>query len=488
MSEYKGSSGRSGFIDTHKLWSDEQCEVSLQTVARVREAKLETVRFAFADQHGLLRGKTLLVDEFESAMRSGITATTSLLLKDTSHRTVFPIWAMEVGLEMERLRGAADCIMVPDPTTFRVLPWSGRTGWILCDLYFSDGDPVPFSTRQACRAALDRLTASGYQFRCGIEVEFHLFKREEQKLHPKDTGQPGAPPEVTPLGHGYQYLSEARMDAIEPVVDLIRREVVAMGLPLRTIEVEFGPSQVEFTFAPLEGLRTADLMVLFRSATKQICRRHGYHATFMCRPAFENFFSSGWHLHQSLLDRTSGVNAFMPDNDISPLSVTGKAYMAGLLKHAEAACVFTTPTITGYKRYRPHSLAPDRIHWARDNRGAMLRVLGDPGNPGTRIENRVGEAAANPYLYLASQIHAGLDGIEHGLSPPPSADTPYATDAPWLPRSLVEAMAALNANAMYRKAFGDTFVDYILAIKEAEISRFFSEVTDWEQREYFDLF
>ena len=359
---------------------------------------------------------------------------------------------------------------------------------MLCDMYYPDGRIVPYSGRAICRDAVNRLAGAGYDFLSGIEIEFHLFEIEDRKLRPEQSGMPGDPPDVSPLAHGFQYLAEFRMDEVEPVIDLIRRDITAMGLPLRTVEMEFGPSQVEFTFAPLPGIESADLMVLFRSAAKQICRRHGYHATFMCRPGLANFFSSGWHLHQSLLDSGTGANAFMPDREGALVSEVGEAYVAGLLEHAAAACVFTTPTINGYKRYRPQSLAPDRILWAKDNRGAMIRVLGGPGDAGSRVENRVGESAANPHLYLASQIIAGLDGIERGLAPPPLADTPYTADAAMLPRSLMDAMVALRESTMFRRALGDEFVDYILAIKEGEVSRYLTEVTDWEHREYFEIF
>jgi glutamine synthetase len=228
-------------------------------------------------------------------------------------------------------------------------------------------------------------------------------------------------------------------------------------------------------------------MMLFRSAVKQVCRRQGYHASFMCRPKLPNVMSSGWHLHQSLRDRHTGANAFMPEGD-APLSPLGRHYLAGLLAHARGAAVFTTPTVNGYKRYRPYTLAPDRVIWGRDNRGVMLRVIGGAGDPATRIENRVGEPSANPYLYLASQIVCGLDGIERRLEPGPSADTPYETSAPLLPRSLEEALLALRDNACLAAGMGEGFVDYVLRIKQGELARYQSEVTDWEHREYFELY
>jgi glutamine synthetase len=226
-------------------------------------------------------------------------------------------------------------------------------------------------------------------------------------------------------------------------------------------------------------------MILLRSAVKQLCRRLGYHATFMCRPKLPNVVSSGWHLHQSLRRAADGANVFVSLDQ--PLSALAQSYLGGLLAHARAATAFSTPTINGYKRYRPFANAPDRVSWARDNRGVMVRVLGGPNDPATRLENRVGEPAANPYLYMASQIVAGLDGIDRTLDPGPSSDTPYSSDAPGLPRGLTEALTALHENACFQARFGGFFIDYFCRLKQAEIDRFLSEVTDWEHREYFSL-
>jgi glutamine synthetase len=293
--------------------------------------------------------------------------------------------------------------------------------------------------------------------------------------------------EVSVLSSGYQYLTETRFDQLEPVLETIRRDVVALDLPLRSVEIELGPSQCEFTFQPQAGLAPADTMMLFRSAVKQSARRQGCHATFMCRPKLPNAMSSGWHLHQSLRDRRSGANVFVPDGE-GQLSTLGRHYLAGLLAHARATAAFTTPTINGYKRYRQYSLAPDRVIWGRDNRGVMLRVIGGPGDAATRIENRIGEPAANPYLYMASQIVAGLDGVRQKLEPGPSADAPYEMDAPLLPKSLDEALAALRDDDCIAEGFGQAFVDYFIRVKQGELARYHAEVSEWEQREYFELF
>ena len=473
-------------VERAGLWTEDRKVATREAERRMRAGEMSVVRLAFADQHGILRGKTLVASEVDAALKNCVGFTTTMLLKDTSHRTVFPVWQPGGGFGMKELEGAADVVMLPDPTTFRALPWAPHSGWMLCDIYFADGRPMPLCTRHILRNTLSTLADRGYDFVAGLEVEFHLFKLEKSKLGVDDAGQPGEPPDVSLLNQGYQYLTEQRYDEIDPILEILRTNLVDLGLPLRSLEVEFGPSQVEFTFRTGTGLDPADTMVLFRSATKQIAQRNGFHATFMCRPKLANVMSSGWHLHQSLTDRKTHANAFADGTE--PLSATGHHYMAGLLEHARAAAAFSTPTLNGYKRYRPFSLAPDRAIWGRDNRGVMVRVLGGPGDPATHLENRVGEPAANPYLYMASQIVAGLDGLDRKLDPGPSADTPYEAQAPLLPRSLGEALAALKESKVLRAGLGDFFVDYYLRLKQAEIDRFELEVSDWEQREYFSLF
>jgi glutamine synthetase len=476
------------FAERNGLWSSERQEAAARIARLIEERGLETVRISFPDQHGLLRGKTIAASDALNAMRSGVTITSSLLAKDTSNKTVLPIWTAGGAFGMAAFEGAGDVIMMPDPATFRVLPWSPNTGWVLADLYLSDGTPVPFATRAILAEALQRLCGAAYDYVAGLEVEFHVFKVTGAAIRPEDAGQPGTPPEVELLTTGYQYLSELRFDQMEPVLEIIRRQIVELGLPVRSVECEYGPSQCEFTFQAMGAMEAADAMVLFRSAVKQICQRNGLHATFMCRPRIPNVMSSGWHLHQSLVDRQSGRNVFVPPTREDALSPVGRAYLGGLVTHARAGALFTTPTINGYKRFRSHSLAPDRALWGRDNRGAMLRVLSAPGDLASRIENRIGEPAANPYLYLASQIYAGLDGIERSLDPGPPADRPYDTPAPALPRSLGEAIEALRGDRFFRSRMGEPFIDYLLAIKEAEFARFNAEVTDWEHREYFEMY
>jgi len=481
--------GRSDFVERHGLWSAEQADAAKEVAEIIASGEVELVRFSFPDQHGLLRGKALIGEAAVEALHNGVNMVTTLLAKDTAHKTVYPVFTQGGGFDMPEMTGAGDFVMVADPLTFRRLPWAPGTGWMLCDIYWPDGGAIPFSTRDILRRAEADLTSAGYDYLAGLEVEFHLFEMKNPQLEAAAATQPALPPEVSILAHGFHYLTEDRFDELEPAVELIRNAVLELGLPLRSTEVEFGPSQCEFTFRPLSALAAADCMVQFRSAVKQVARRHGLHATFMCKPSLPNLFASGWHLHQSLVDRATGLNAFMPENDTELFSSVGRHFVAGLLKHARASTLFAAPTINAYKRYQPNSLAPERVAWSLDNRGAMLRALGGPQDSGTRIENRTGEPAANPYLYIGSQILAGLDGLKSAAEPQDPTDTPYILNgAERLPRSIMEAVAALRGDAFFRDQFGEAFVDYYLFIKEAEIARFLSAVTDWEQAEYFEMY
>ena len=463
--------------------TDEQHEAAAAILAR---DDFHTVRMSFADQHGLLRGKTIPASGLAAAFRGGIACVSTLLSKDTSGTTVFAAFNADGGIGVAAMAGAADLVLVPDPSTFHLLPWVEGTARILCDLRFSNGAAVPFDTRGVLRTALDRAASAGYGYRTGLEIEFHLYRRAEHAPNADGIGHGVHPTQVEPINHGTQLLAEDRADEIEPATRRIRDVLAAMGIELRSVEVEYGANQLELTLDPQVGLAAADTAVLLRGTIKQLTRRHGYHATFMCRPQIADSKASGWHLHQSLVD-VDGHNAFVPADD-SPISTVGSQFVAGQLAHAAGACVFANPTVNGYKRFQPYSMAPDRIAWARDNRGALIRLVGSAEDGSTHIENRVGESAANPYLYLASQLHSGLNGVDAELVAPPSADDPYTADAARLPTSLGAALDALTADEGLTKAMGEQFVSYYLAIKRAELARFERAVTDWEHNEYFDLF
>src|SRR6516225_10732599 len=490
--------GQPGFVERHGLMSAEANAMARGVAETIRTAGLRTVRLTVVDQHGVPRAKSLSPDAAIAAMSDGLDFSGAIYSLDTGNQVFVPAFARGGGFGIEEFTGFPDVMLVPDPTTFVMLPWADRTGWMLCDAYFGNGQPVPLDGRGALRRQLASLASLGYDFVAGLEVEFYIVSLSGGPLSPENAGFTPPPPPVSVFERGYQYLSEVRLDSMSATLEALRDALGSVGLLPRSMEDEWGPGQLEFSFAPMRGLAAADAAVLFRSAVKQVCQRRGLLATFMCRPALPNFFSSGWHLHQSLQSRASEANAFASPS--GALSDVGSSYVAGLLEHAVPSLVFAAPTVNGYKRFRPYSFAPDRVCWAVENRGALVRVQGSPGDDSSHVEMRIGEPAANPYFYLASNVAAGLDGIRRGMEPPPAADAdPYAIEAPPLPASLAEAVDALDADAFYRKAFGNTLVSYLIMMKRHEIGRYADalaelplpegqDVSGWEMREYFEFF
>ena len=298
----------------------------------------------FPIAHGVVRGKTLIAAEAMRALRTGVTCTATMVLKDLSGRTAFPIF------QPRRRTAPATWSWSPTPTTFRVLPWAPHSGWILCDLYRNGrhAASVLHARADAPHAGPARRARLRLARRPGGRIP-SVASSPRASPRPDHIAMPGPPPKVMPLNHGYQYLTELRYDALEPLLETLRGNLQALGLPLRSMEVEFGPSQVEVTFGATTGMEPADLMLLFRSATKQIFARAGYLASFMCRPQLPHAASSGWHLHHSIEDAATGRNLFPHADGLSP---TG-AQLAGRIVAAcaAAAAAFSTPTINGYKRY-----------------------------------------------------------------------------------------------------------------------------------------
>jgi len=490
-----------GFIERHGLWTDEQRRQAGELKRRAEKENLQLVRLAWADPHGASRAKAVSVPAFAAALEAGYNINVATTTLDSANARVFASFTRGGGMGLDEMTGSPNLTIVPDPATFRVLPWAPGVGWVLCDEYFSSGVPFHFSPRQLLRRELRRLADKGMACVVGLEIEWYLLRVAED-LTEEHTGIPGLrgrPIKTAPVEPGFSYHSESNMDMMQPVLSALAETFERIGLPLRSIENEWGPGQLECTFAARPALEAADIAMLFRTATRQVCRRMGYFATFMCRPASKSYYSSGWHLHQSLVDAKSGRNLFMPGRAGEALSPLGRGFLGGLLKYAAASTAFATPTVNGYRRYRPNSLAPDRATWCHDHRGVMLRVLGGPGDPATRLENRIGEPAANPYLYIVSQIVAGRDGIDHDRDPGPPDEEPYAADRPMLPKTLPAALAALEQEPLFRRELGDVFVDYFLKLKRNEAGRFqqwlkdagveqTDEPTEWEQREYFDFF
>lgn len=498
----ESSVGRPTFVAEHDLWDDRQVAAAEQVEAHLDNVEL--IRLVFCDPHGLARSKTLSAETFRTVMRNGMDFSPGPFIFDTAHAIAVDFLSSDPDIGVGEIIGAGDFVVVPDPLTFQILPHlEPRTAWVLGNEYLRDGSPHPLSTRHVLRRVCEQFAGRQLVPVVGLEVEWYLTRLLEGPpgYAGNGFGMQGQAPAVEAVNAGYQFNLDSYSDSVASVANPLSAMLLELGLPLRTVEHESGPGQLEFTFDPMFALDAADAMLLFRTMVKQTCARRGFHASFMALPGIQSFDPSGWHLHQSVMSTTARRNVFSVDEATEGMSSEGKAYVEGLLARAREFCLLSVPTVNGYRRLMPQfALSPTRIGWSYEDRTAMLRILGIGRS--THVENRVGEPCANPYLAIASQLYAGLDGIiglTEGLSTSEasSGDVDEASSGV-LPQSLREALGAFRASRHAEKLLGKPLASCLAKLKESEVSRFEAwcggkepsaeEVTEWEHREYFEAF
>jgi glutamine synthetase len=481
-----------------------------QLLQQVQDAGIDEVRVVWADLHGSFRGKTVMAQALPDALNNGIGMVSTLLLKDTSDRTALPVFEPAAMAWLPEFAGASNVLLMPDPHRFTVLPWAPHCAWLRADPLWADGRAVqadPRSVLQRALAELALVDGLGLSLRCGLEVEFHIYKILDDALASDDAAWPAEPPQLRLLHPGYQLLSDSHADLAHDALAIVRSTAQGLGMPLQSLEIELGPSQFEAVFAATDAMTAADQMLLFRNGVRQALRRAGYLASFVCKPPLPHAVASGWHLHQSLVD-AAGHHVMAADSadPQAGLSERGLHWLAGLLHHAAGMTALCAPTLPAYSRYQGSVMAPQRALWGHDNRGAMLRVVGHGEH--TRIENRLSEPLANPYLMIAAQVFAGIDGWQQGLQAPPASDAPYAShidashidashsDASHneastpLPTTLAAALDALTADTVLQQGLGPQMAQVFAAIKRQELARH-AQAEDkarWERCEYFGRF
>ncbi len=471
---------------------------------------LRQLRIAWADLQGYWRGKTLVCggdlpaqQVMQAALDKGIGMVSTVMLKDSADRTAFQVFEPGALAALPGFGPANNVLLLPDPSSFQRLPWAPNTGWLRADPVWPDGSAVAVDPRRVLKDAVAALAAfgsggqRGLQLRCGLELEFHIYRLDPNAapLAPDSAAWPAPAPTVQLLHNGYALLSEAHGDQAAEALDIVQDTAQGLGLPLRSLEVELGPSQFEAVFAPTDALTAADHVVLFRNGVRQALLRAGYWATFCCKPPFAHAVASGWHLHQSLCDARgtpvmarTGASTHAANDARRVLSDKGALWLGGLLAHANAMLALCAPSLPAYARYRGSVMAPQSAVWARDNRGAMLRVVGETTEPGSvRIENRAGEPMANPYLYIAAQILAGLDGLRQQRQPPPASEHPYATGLQPLADNLPEALRALADDTVMQAGLGAPMMAVYQAVRRQELARHAKaeDQAEWLRREYF---
>jgi len=234
----------SGFIERHGLWTDDQYRFAKALAARVKKEKLKLFRVAWADPHGASRAKTVTLPAFMDALKNGYNINVATTTLDASGARTFASFTRGGGMNLDEMTGSPNLIIVPDPATFRVLPWEPDVGWILCDEYFVSGKPFYFSPRHLLRRQIERLAKRGMECRVGLEVEWYLLHLAEEHLPLDNIGAPGLKcraPNVYPVEPGYSFHSETNLDRMQAPLSAVAEALEKLNLPLRSLENEWGP-------------------------------------------------------------------------------------------------------------------------------------------------------------------------------------------------------------------------------------------------------
>lgn len=431
---------------------------------RIRDHAIHFIRFEQADLYGVSRSKTVPVGCFMDYIENGLNFYGGLLGLDI--QSMVPTgtgYAEEVAY--------ADHCTIPDLSTFTVLPWVPNTANITIDPYWYDGTPAMASPRLLLKKIINVFDEMGYICRLGYEFEFYVLDRETRR--PVYTGQP-------------IFVTLKNNFDIDFTYDLMRKMDQA-GVRIITQNSEHGPGQQEINLYYADGLAAADTAFLYKMGTKEVALQHGYIATWMTKP-FIDSSASGSHFHVSLIDKTTGKNAFDDPEGEYGLSALARRFLAGMLAHARANTIFTAPTINCYKRYRVNSFAPHSATWGMENRTVGIRLKGCRGES-THFENRLACGAANPYLLALSTLAAGLEGIlSEPELPAPVTDIAYTrTDIPMLPGSLEEAISAFETDTALHAILDPEFVKLVLAVKKFEVETAKSKFSDYGTPEFNDM-
>jgi glutamine synthetase len=409
------------------------------------DAPITSVRVLYPDLHGIARGKDIPIRQFENAIEHGLCFCAAVMGTDLRHTPV-------VGGE----EGYPDLIARPDLSTMQTLPWEPGVAVCLANLEPADSGRLFPDPRGAVRHA--------------VQVVRELDAPNGVRRHVDNLSMVYTVGQLADPGGLVRRMTE-QLDEI--------------GLDVFAVNHEFMNSQYEINLRHSGALDAADRAFRLKTSVKDIAAQNGLHATFMGKP-FNDQGGSGTHLHVSLT--RDDVNVFSAPAEGEGVSPELRHFSAGLIEHAPALMALLNPTVNAYRRTVPDSLAPTHANWGFDNRATYIRIPPERGGA-TRIELRVGDGAANPYLAIAAVLHAGADGIRRKLEPPAAlSGDAYRADsgaigAP-LPSSLEQAIEALSGDAVLREGLGAEIVDTFVAMKGFELERHRAWVSDWEITEY----
>ena len=422
-------------------------------------SEYDRIRVLYPDQFGLPRGKYIPTARANGEVKYSVTIFAVGYDKDM---TPAPGTAM--------LEGMGDMTATYDHAAVRP-SWEPNTGLVVADIS-RNGEPVPMSPRHALRRAVTSLESLGYTPKVGLEMEAYVMQPD---------GNGGWEPWDTP--GAYCYGTGRTVDPVG-VMDDILRTAESVGIPVETAASEYDAPQFEMAIEYSDALDAVDNAFLFKLMAREVAMSHDLGLTFLGRP-FGDRGGNGLHVNLSLEDE-SGANVLFDADAADGLTAMTKHAVAGLLAHHEGMAAFCAPTVNAYKRLVPGQLSGYFANWGYDHRSVAVRIPADRGS-GTRIEHRLADGSANPYLAAAAMLQAARLGIEAGEEPP-EAETgdslETANTERCVPENLSLALDALEADDDLVEALGADLVAYFVAMKRAEWGRFATAVTDWELREY----
>ncbi|UGS38504.1 glutamine synthetase family protein [Capillimicrobium parvum] len=435
------------------------------------EAGLRLVRFLYCGNDGTVRGKASSLNGLEGRMASGIGVTVGMQAMNSLDQ-LQPVAGMGPVGELR---------LVPDPATFRVLPYAPNAGAMLTDHVGLDGAPAPVCARSFLKRQVARLAERGAVLHAGFENEFTLAVERDGALRPVDESL---------------CFSTIGMAASQDYVDALAHALERQQIRLEQYYAELGHGQQEISTAPAPALPAADEQLLVRETLRGVATQMGYVASLSPKP-WPDAAGNGGHIHFSLWSTDGARNLFHDAAQPDRLSQDARRFIAGVLAHLPGLCGLAAPSFASYKRIVPHFWAGAFACWGLDNREAPVRVpsvFGGQEEASTNVELKAADATCNPYLALGGLIAAGLDGLERRLDPPePVAVDPATLDEAQrraqgidpLPATQEQALDALAGDPVLAGALGPVIIDSYLAVRRSEWHAYSERDDDFWQRGHF---
>ncbi|XP_060139939.1 lengsin [Globicephala melas] len=458
-SNYTDNTGNSTQIPTAPQLSSRMKHIKQE----MAKNHLQFVRFEATDLHGVSRSKSIPAQFFQEKVIHGV----------YMPRGYLELIPNPKDNEVDHIRATcfnSDIVLMPELSTFRVLPWAERTARVICDTFTVTGEPLLTSPRHIAKRQLSRLQDSGFSLFSAFIYDFCTFGVPEI-INSKTISLPAS-----------ALLNDHDQPFIQELVDGLYHT----GANVESFSSSTRPGQMEICFLPEFGISSADNAFTFRTAVKEVARKYNYITSFF----IETGFCNSGILSHSLWDVDGKKNMFCSSSGMEQLTTTGKKWLAGLLKHSAALSCLMAPAASCRKRYFKDSKDLKEsvpTTWAYNDNSCAFNIKCH-GEKGTRIENKLGSATANPYLVLAATVAAGLDGLQRNdgvLAAPEDGTDLHQPKFSEIPLKLEDALMALEEDQCLRQALGETFIRYFVAMKKYELE---SEETDAERNKFLEYF